>query len=181
MPAYFERRRGLEVGQRPPGEPGQAWAADRARACTSERPRHGRSAGGDGRHVADRGPHRGLSRSGHQVLWPDPDLDPSGSWAAAPRREPFWPRCASSSTISRSWQPTSQTKRLQLSRPRQAGESARSRKPRLRHRLYRDPIHEPVVERAWIRPGTHINAMGADGHGKQELDPRFSGRPGGRG
>lgn len=33
------------------------------------------------------------------------------------------------------------------------------------------PSHTPVVDRAWIRPGTHINAMGADGHGKQELDP----------
>lgn len=32
------------------------------------------------------------------------------------------------------------------------------------------PSHEPVVERAWIRPGTHVNALGADGPGKQELD-----------
>jgi len=29
----------------------------------------------------------------------------------------------------------------------------------------------PVVESDWIRPGTHINAMGADAKGKQELDP----------
>ena len=35
------------------------------------------------------------------------------------------------------------------------------------------PSSIPVVERAWIRPGTHINAMGADGHGKQELDPEI--------
>jgi len=35
------------------------------------------------------------------------------------------------------------------------------------------PSTRPVVERAWIRPGTHINAMGADGHGKQELDPQI--------
>jgi alanine dehydrogenase len=35
------------------------------------------------------------------------------------------------------------------------------------------PSTTPVVERAWIRPGTHINAMGADGHGKQELDPQI--------
>lgn len=35
------------------------------------------------------------------------------------------------------------------------------------------PSTKPVVERAWIRPGTHINAMGADGHGKQELDPQI--------
>jgi len=35
------------------------------------------------------------------------------------------------------------------------------------------PSTHPVIERAWIRPGTHINAMGADGHGKQELDPQI--------
>jgi ornithine cyclodeaminase len=27
------------------------------------------------------------------------------------------------------------------------------------------------VEASWVRPGTHINAMGADTVGKQELDP----------
>jgi alanine dehydrogenase len=27
-----------------------------------------------------------------------------------------------------------------------------------------------VIERAWVQAGTHINAMGADGPGKQELD-----------
>ncbi len=32
------------------------------------------------------------------------------------------------------------------------------------------PSRRPVVQRAWIRPGTHINALGADGPGKQELD-----------
>jgi alanine dehydrogenase len=32
------------------------------------------------------------------------------------------------------------------------------------------PSREPVVRREWIRPGTHINAMGADAHGKQELE-----------
>jgi len=32
------------------------------------------------------------------------------------------------------------------------------------------PSRRPVVERAWIGPGTHINALGADGPGKQELD-----------
>lgn len=31
------------------------------------------------------------------------------------------------------------------------------------------PVREPIVRREWIRPGTHINAMGADAHGKQEL------------
>lgn len=35
------------------------------------------------------------------------------------------------------------------------------------------PSTSPVVDRGWIRPGTHINAMGADGHGKQELDPQI--------
>ena len=31
------------------------------------------------------------------------------------------------------------------------------------------PVREPVVQREWINPGCHINAMGADAHGKQEL------------
>jgi alanine dehydrogenase len=29
----------------------------------------------------------------------------------------------------------------------------------------------PIVRKEWIRPGTHINAVGADAPGKQELDP----------
>lgn len=33
------------------------------------------------------------------------------------------------------------------------------------------PSRTPVVKRAWLREGAHINAMGADGPGKQELDP----------
>lgn len=33
------------------------------------------------------------------------------------------------------------------------------------------PSRRPLVERAWVRPGLHINAMGADTKGKQELDP----------
>ncbi len=33
------------------------------------------------------------------------------------------------------------------------------------------PSRAPVVERAWVAEGAHINAMGADGPGKQELDP----------
>ncbi|HVS15662.1 MAG TPA: NAD(P)-binding domain-containing protein [Thermoanaerobaculia bacterium] len=32
------------------------------------------------------------------------------------------------------------------------------------------PSRIPVVRRDWIRPGTHVNAMGADAHGKQELE-----------
>jgi alanine dehydrogenase len=33
------------------------------------------------------------------------------------------------------------------------------------------PGRTPVVKREWIKPGAHINAMGADGPGKQELEP----------
>ena len=33
------------------------------------------------------------------------------------------------------------------------------------------PSREALVEKAWIKPGTHISAMGADTKGKQELDP----------
>jgi alanine dehydrogenase len=32
------------------------------------------------------------------------------------------------------------------------------------------PSHKPVVMESWIRPGTHINAIGADAAGKQELE-----------
>lgn len=35
------------------------------------------------------------------------------------------------------------------------------------------PSRTPVVQRAWVRPGAHLNAMGADAPGKQELDPRL--------
>jgi len=31
------------------------------------------------------------------------------------------------------------------------------------------PSREPLIEAAWLRPGTHITAVGADGAGKQEL------------
>jgi len=33
------------------------------------------------------------------------------------------------------------------------------------------PSKSPVVHHKWVSPGTHINAMGADAAGKQELDP----------
>ena len=33
------------------------------------------------------------------------------------------------------------------------------------------PAKAPVVKASWVRPGTHINAVGADAAGKQELDP----------
>lgn len=32
------------------------------------------------------------------------------------------------------------------------------------------PSHEPFIKAEWVRPGTHINAIGADFPGKQELD-----------
>ncbi len=35
------------------------------------------------------------------------------------------------------------------------------------------PSRQALLQRSWIRPGTHINAMGADTAGKQELDPEL--------
>ena len=35
------------------------------------------------------------------------------------------------------------------------------------------PSETPLVRREWVRPGTHINAIGADAQGKQELDPEI--------
>lgn len=35
------------------------------------------------------------------------------------------------------------------------------------------PSQKPILQKDWIRPGTHISAMGADTKGKQELDPRL--------
>lgn len=35
------------------------------------------------------------------------------------------------------------------------------------------PSRAPLVQARWVRPGTHINAIGADAPGKQELDPRI--------
>lgn len=32
------------------------------------------------------------------------------------------------------------------------------------------PSRAPIVMREWVKPGTHINAMGADAEGKQELE-----------
>ena len=32
------------------------------------------------------------------------------------------------------------------------------------------PSNQPLIARAWLRPGTHVNAMGADTRGKQEHD-----------
>ncbi|MCX6721641.1 MAG: alanine dehydrogenase [Candidatus Staskawiczbacteria bacterium] len=33
------------------------------------------------------------------------------------------------------------------------------------------PSREPIVKNEWIVPGTHINAVGADAEGKEELEP----------
>jgi alanine dehydrogenase len=38
------------------------------------------------------------------------------------------------------------------------------------------PSRSPVVADAWVRPGAHVNAMGADAPGKQELDGALLGR-----
>ena len=38
------------------------------------------------------------------------------------------------------------------------------------------PSREPVVRSEWIRDGTHINAIGADAPGKEELDPALLSR-----
>ena len=33
------------------------------------------------------------------------------------------------------------------------------------------PVREPLLKREWVIPGTHINAIGADAEGKEELEP----------
>lgn len=35
------------------------------------------------------------------------------------------------------------------------------------------PVREPIVKNEWIDEGTHINAIGADAKGKEELDPEI--------
>jgi alanine dehydrogenase len=35
------------------------------------------------------------------------------------------------------------------------------------------PSRSPIIRREWISEGTHINAIGADAPGKQELDPKI--------
>src|SRR5262249_47004528 len=35
------------------------------------------------------------------------------------------------------------------------------------------PSRAPIVRREWVRGGVHINALGADAPGKQELDPKI--------
>jgi ornithine cyclodeaminase len=36
------------------------------------------------------------------------------------------------------------------------------------------PSRAPIVMAGWVRPGTHVTALGADGPGKQELDPQLT-------
>jgi alanine dehydrogenase len=38
------------------------------------------------------------------------------------------------------------------------------------------PVRRPIIKSKWIRPGTHINAMGADAEGKEELEPALLSR-----
>jgi alanine dehydrogenase len=38
------------------------------------------------------------------------------------------------------------------------------------------PVRLPIVKEAWIKPGTHINAIGADAKGKQELETSLTKR-----
>ena len=38
------------------------------------------------------------------------------------------------------------------------------------------PAREPLLRAEWIRPGTHVTAVGADAPGKQELDPALFAR-----
>jgi ornithine cyclodeaminase len=40
------------------------------------------------------------------------------------------------------------------------------------------PSREALLQSGWVRDGTHITAVGADGAGKQELDPAIVGRAG---
>lgn len=35
------------------------------------------------------------------------------------------------------------------------------------------PSREPIIKKSWIKPGTHINAIGADAPNKEELDPEI--------
>jgi alanine dehydrogenase len=35
------------------------------------------------------------------------------------------------------------------------------------------PVRKPIIMKNWVKPGTHINAMGADAPGKEELDPQL--------
>lgn len=38
------------------------------------------------------------------------------------------------------------------------------------------PARQPVIKDAWLKPGTHVNAIGADAPGKQELETKILSR-----
>jgi ornithine cyclodeaminase/alanine dehydrogenase-like protein (mu-crystallin family) len=38
------------------------------------------------------------------------------------------------------------------------------------------PAREPIVRAAWVRPGTHVTAVGSDGPEKQELEAALPAR-----
>lgn len=38
------------------------------------------------------------------------------------------------------------------------------------------PVRSPIVKASWVKPGTHINAIGADARGKQELETNLTRR-----
>jgi alanine dehydrogenase len=38
------------------------------------------------------------------------------------------------------------------------------------------PVCKPLVRKEWVLPGTHINAIGADAEGKEELEPSILGQ-----
>jgi alanine dehydrogenase len=38
------------------------------------------------------------------------------------------------------------------------------------------PVRSPIIKSAWVKPGTHINAIGADAKGKQELESSLTKR-----
>lgn len=60
-----------------------------------------------------------------------------------------------------------------------AREKIKIRKASLEETAKRDilvtttPVRKPIVKREWLLPGTHINAIGADACGKEELDPQI--------
>jgi alanine dehydrogenase len=35
------------------------------------------------------------------------------------------------------------------------------------------PSRKPLLKREWVKPGAHINAIGADAKGKEELHPKL--------
>ncbi len=60
--------------------------------------------------------------------------------------------------------------------PVRAMETAREVVERADLLITTTPARQPIVEDAWVRPGTHITAMGSDMPDKRELDPALLGR-----